>query len=47
MTANALLMVISANAACSSKDVNVFHDDIIQALLDLIQVLQTGMGSKV
>ena len=47
MTANALLMVISANAACSSKDVNVFHDDITQALLDLIQVLQTGTGSKV
>jgi carnitine O-acetyltransferase len=47
MTGDQLLMVISANAACPEKDVNQFHDCIVQALLDLEQVLQHGIGSKV
>jgi hypothetical protein len=46
MTADKLLMVISANTKCPSKNVNRFHDRIGQAMLDLLHILQTG-SSKV
>lgn len=46
MTAEGLLMVITASSLCPEKNVARFHDEIVRALNDLARVLQSA-NSKV
>ena len=44
MTSDCLKMVISGNSLCTEKNVNRFHNHIEQAMIDLVQVLQSGVS---